>query len=264
MDKNVAKMKVSDLRGALSRRGLSTEGLKADLVNRLQARLDEEEFGMDEIVPPASTNTGVAKVVSPPKESPAISPSSKVVQESVPEKEEDEIVGENEKAVEVSEESKEEEKKPTTPATSLPEQKKEEQKPGDTSIEKESSQKKKSFEEAKAARAKRFGIPIHAGKRQKGDEENNDKRQKTGKPLQVKNDNLKEPEKKKSKLSLTKKEPETNTAKSPLTKEEIEQRIKRISRFGTPATGENLKKLDELKAMLRLYRFPKDSKKTSE
>jgi SAP domain-containing ribonucleoprotein len=37
---------VSDLRAALSLRGLSTEGLKVDLVNRLQARLDEEEFGM--------------------------------------------------------------------------------------------------------------------------------------------------------------------------------------------------------------------------
>eukprot|EP00540_Astrosyne_radiata_P004931 CAMPEP_0116854048 /NCGR_PEP_ID=MMETSP0418-20121206/18341_1 /TAXON_ID=1158023 /ORGANISM="Astrosyne radiata, Strain 13vi08-1A" /LENGTH=269 /DNA_ID=CAMNT_0004486697 /DNA_START=43 /DNA_END=852 /DNA_ORIENTATION=+ len=42
---NVKRMRVSELRSALQQRGLSTEGLKADLVNRLQARLDEEEFG---------------------------------------------------------------------------------------------------------------------------------------------------------------------------------------------------------------------------
>ena len=40
------KLKVSELREALTSRGLSTEGLKADLVARLQARFNEEELGL--------------------------------------------------------------------------------------------------------------------------------------------------------------------------------------------------------------------------
>ncbi|GMI04069.1 hypothetical protein TrVE_jg11208 [Triparma verrucosa] len=63
----VKKMKVAELRAALESRSLDTDGLKADLQARLQAALDEEEFGV------------AAEPVSEPVSDPA--PSSKKIEE---------------------------------------------------------------------------------------------------------------------------------------------------------------------------------------
>mmetsp|Transcript_22195 Transcript_22195/g.33063 ORF Transcript_22195/g.33063 Transcript_22195/m.33063 type:complete len:205 (-) Transcript_22195:43-657(-) len=62
---DIKKMKVQDLRDALEKRGLSTDGLKADLVTRLQARLDEEEF-----LSPASAHTSTAPAAAAAASSP--------------------------------------------------------------------------------------------------------------------------------------------------------------------------------------------------
>lgn len=56
----VAMMKVTELRQALKQRGLPTDGLKSELVMRLQARLDEEEFGVVEDVDTITTTADTA------------------------------------------------------------------------------------------------------------------------------------------------------------------------------------------------------------
>lgn len=65
------KMKVSELRAALESRGLSSNGLKSELIQRLELALDEEEFGSE-----AQELEALAPPTDDAKAAPAAAPAS--------------------------------------------------------------------------------------------------------------------------------------------------------------------------------------------
>ena len=254
---------VSDLRAALSLRGLSTEGLKVDLVNRLQARLDEEEFGMVDAPVAGATAPPAAEEAAPIKETPVIPAAAAAAEvpakekvsaadagETKNDKDEEKPVEEKEKPVEEKEKPVEEKEKPVEEPVKIT--------------------KDMTFEEKKRARAARFGIPLtETEKRKTRADRFGDKKKDVVKKQEVNGaDKKKEAgggggkkdDKQDKKRNNTdndiqggkKQKQEQKVQQELLPKEEIEKRLERLNKFG--GTDKQEEK-DKLKSMLRKYRF---------
>lgn len=210
---------VSELRDALKERGLSTEGLKGDLVNRLEAYLEEQEFALPgEGSDLSPTPTGAAK---PAVEEPAVpAPALEETKEAAKEK------------AELEKETATAGTEPSPAPVVPPEPTKAAAATTKTS---ENQRSEMTFEEKRAARAARFGIPMVETKKTTPKKRPQNEKKGSANKKPKKGPQQKNEEKEKPLLPV----------------EEIEKRLKRAEKFGT---GDNAQ-TQELKAMLRKHRF---------
>jgi SAP domain-containing ribonucleoprotein len=230
----------------LGKRGLSTEGLKAELINRLQARLDEEEFGMVDAPAAGATAATVAAAAAATGKAPAAAPAPAPVPAAKP--------------------------TPTTTAAPAPAPTakstttdavtpKETVAPAPAAATADpvgavasppasNGTASSSFEDLKRKRAERFGIAVVASPTVKKDNGKQPAaKEATGTPKGKKQKQEKGGEKAKEIKAAV---PEKPKEPPLLPKAEIEKRLKRAERF--PGAASDAKK-DELKAMLRKHRF---------
>lgn len=210
-------MLVTELRAALETRGLPSDGLKAELITRLQARLDEEEFAID---PPVAPIGEITTEVALPAEStvaetvPTVAPAKEISDAA------------NSTPQETTAETPKQSTAPTTPGTT------------------KKTCSGLSFSDMKKQRAARFGIPVVGSptenKKKQSEKDNKNKNKRQQEQQQQRRE-------KSGQVAKTK-VPKISEEES-LSKEEIEKRIKRAEKFGG---GGNV---EHLKAMLRKYRF---------
>ncbi|TYZ57608.1 hypothetical protein PybrP1_003948 [[Pythium] brassicae (nom. inval.)] len=148
------KMKVSELRAALESRGLSSNGLKSELIQRLELALDEEEFGSDaqdlEALAPPKDDAKAAAAL--PHAESTVSPTKQA--KKAPEEAEEDDDEEEEEEAETHQSTKATATEPDAPAVVKPADKA----PEDVTAG--DAPKALTEEEKRKARAAKYGIPL--------------------------------------------------------------------------------------------------------